>query len=212
MTPIMKRILSLIISIFTICGILSAQDSRERTLETIVQDVLAALPAENQTEFNTNMHDLAKSAPASVVYLASRLQPVEAGANNLVEYAISGVVRYATAPESASLKDGVRNGLEKALETCKDDNHRQFLESQLRLMKPYSAAPVVFNASEGKGSNARCAELWSLTDGKGEKSEKKILAALRSDDRAVRTTALLAYEAYADDDFYAKVAKIRIRE
>ena len=109
---------------------------------------------------------------------------------------------------NASLKDGVRNGLEKALETCKDDNHRQFLESQLRLMKPYSAAPVVFNASEGKGSNARCAELWSLTDGKGEKSEKKILAALRSDDRAVRTTALLAYEAYADDDFYAKVAKI----
>lgn len=204
----MKRTLSLIISIFTICGILSAQDSRERTLETIVQDVLAALPAENQTEFNTNMHDLAKSAPASVVYLASRLQPVEAGVNNLVEYAISGVVRYATAPESASLKDGVRNGLEKALETCKDDNHRQFLESQLRLMKPYSAAPVVFNASEGKGSNVRCAELWALTDGKGEKSEKKILAALRSDDRAVRTTALLAYEAYADDDFYAKVAKI----
>ena len=46
------------------------------------------------------------------------------------------------------------------------------------------------------------------TESLGKKSEKQMLSALKSDDRAVRTTALLAYEDLADDAFYAKVAKM----
>ena len=54
-----------------------------------MQDVLAALPTDNLTECYVQMADLAQQAPASVVKLASMLKPAEAGANNLVEYAIA---------------------------------------------------------------------------------------------------------------------------
>ena len=63
-----------IFSIFTalvFCCSIFAQDARQRTVETIVQDVLAALPAENLTDCYVQMADLAKSAPASVEMLGS---------------------------------------------------------------------------------------------------------------------------------------------
>ena len=82
-----------IISIFAalaLCFTLTAQDARQRTVETIVQDVLAALPTDNLADCYVQMADLAKSAPASVEMLASMLQPAEAGANNLVGVPYTG--------------------------------------------------------------------------------------------------------------------------
>ncbi len=73
-----------------------AQDTRKRTVETIVQDVLAQMPTQNLNDLNREMEDLAKAAPQSVVILANMLQPAGKHTNTLVEYAISGVVSYAS--------------------------------------------------------------------------------------------------------------------
>lgn len=54
---------------------MSAQDARQRTVETVVADVLAAMPANNATDFNTQMSDLAAAAPASVVETAKMMKP-----------------------------------------------------------------------------------------------------------------------------------------
>ena len=213
-----KTIFSIFAALVFCCSIF-AQDARNRTMETVVQDVLAALPTDNLTECYVQMADLAKEAPASVEKLASMLKPAEAGANNLVEYAISGVVRYATDPANAAVKEAVKTGVEKAIASCKDKYNKQFLQAQLRLMQsyepsfdaymnatyPFEEAKALVKSAETKD---QCKALWLYTENLGEKSEKVILSAIKSDDRDVRTTALLAYEDLADDEFYAKVAKM----
>ena len=213
-----KTIFSIFAALVFCCSIF-AQDARNRTMETVVQDVLAALPTDNLTECYVQMADLAKEAPASVEKLASMLKPAEAGANNLVEYAISGVVRYATDPANAAVKEAVKTGVEKAIASCKDKYNKQFLQAQLRLMQSYEPsfdaymnATYPFEEAKALAKSAetkdQCKALWLYTENLGEKSEKIILSAIKSDDRDVRTTALLAYEDLADDEFYAKVAKM----
>ena len=204
-----------IISIFAalaLCFTLNAQDARQRTVETIVQDVLAALPTDNLADCYVQMADLAKAAPASVEMLAGMLQPAEAGANNLVEYAIAGVTRYATDPANAAVKENVKKGLVAAVAACKDKYNKQFLESQVKFMTPPATYadfdPIDVKAvSKSKTSVDKCKVLWALSDNQGAKSAKAMLAALKNQDRAVRTTALFASEPWADDAFYAQVAK-----
>ena len=202
---IMKKTIFSILTVLALCFTLNAQDARQRTVETIVQDVLAALPAENLTDCYVQMADLAKAAPASVEMLGSMLQPAEAGANNIVEYAIVGVVRYATDPANAAVKDNVKKGIEAAAAACKDKYNKQFLESQIRLMTPPATYadydPIDVKAvSKVKTSNAKCQVLWALADNLGAKSAKKMLAALKDEDRAVRANALYASESFADED------------
>lgn len=211
-----------IVSLFMVLALgmnVYAQDARQRTVETIVQDVLAVLPADNLEECYVQMADLAGAAPVSVTYLAKMMEPSDKGVNNILEYAISGVVRYATDPANASVKDAVKDGLMKAIKSCHDKYNRQFLEAQLRLMQPYAPAvqefPKDYNpVDEAKAmikspdGKERCKALWIYSDNLGEKSAKVMLNALKSDDRAVRTTALLASESFAGEAFYAKVAKM----
>ena len=211
-----------IFSIFTalvFCCSLFAQDARQRTVDTVVQDVLAAMPAQNLTDCYVQMADVANAAPASVEMLASMLKPAEAACNNLVEYAIAGVVRYATDPANEAVKANVKTGIENAIKSCKDKYNKQFLESQLRLMTahvddfdarlratyPFDESKALSKSSESKD---QCKALWLYAESMGVKSASKMLAALKSEDRAVRTTALLAYEDLADDAFYAQVAKM----
>ena len=215
----MRKTIFSILTALVFCCSLFAQDARQRTVDTVIQDVLAAMPADNLTEYYEQMADLAKTAPTSVEKLASMLKPAEAGANNLVEYAISGVVRYATDPANEAVKAAVKEGIEKAIKSSKDKYNKQFLEAQLRLMQPYEATfdahlretyPIeeMKTLAKADASKDQCKALWLMTESLGAKSAKKILAALKSEDRAVRTTALLAYEDYADDAFYAQVAKM----
>ena len=213
----MKKILFSILAVLMLCSSLPAQDSRQRTVETLVQDVLAALPAQNTAECYVQMADLAKAAPASVVYLASKLQPAEAKANNVLEYAISGVVRFATDPVNAAFKEAVKKGIEQAVAESSDMYNKQFLESQLFLMQPFEDNFPAQNKDEysedlkallkSKATNDQCRGLWLAAETLGKGCEKNILNALKSDDRDVRAVALLAYESLADEAFYAKLAK-----
>lgn len=218
---IMKKIIfSIFAALIFICP-LFAQDARQRNVETIVQDVMAALPAQNAADCYEQMADLAKAAPQSVTYLASKLQPVsdKPVSNNILEYAISGVVRYATDPVNAGVKENVKKGLEQAIAAATDKYIKQFLQSQLNLMLPYSDGfPAHMEATyadenvkallKSKEENDQCRGLWLAVETLGAKAAKNILSALKSDSRAVRTTALLAYEQLAGDEFYAQVAKL----
>ena len=95
-----------------------AQDARQRTTQTIVQDALALMPLQNQTDFNREMEDIAKTAPQSIEILAAMLQPTEKAKNNLVEYAINGVTNYASA--NAKYKQAVLDGLKAAAPKAPD--------------------------------------------------------------------------------------------
>ena len=111
---------------------INAQDARQRTPETIVEDVLAQMPTQNQADFNREMDYLAQAAPKSIALLAGMLQVAEKHSNNLIEYAISGVTAYAST--NAKYRNAVREGLNKAIGTAVDATAKDFLMQQLRLV------------------------------------------------------------------------------
>ena len=110
----MKKILSIVLALSVGFLSLHAQDARKRTVETIVSDVLAQMPASSADIFAQDMGDLAVSAPKSVELLAGMLQSPGKGANNLVEYALSGLVNYVSDPAHSGAKANVLAGLKNA--------------------------------------------------------------------------------------------------
>lgn len=74
-----------------------AQDARQRTPVTIVADVLAEIPYGQKADFDNAMSDLLSTYSYGVTQLASQLVPADQGQNNRVEYALDGLVNYATA-------------------------------------------------------------------------------------------------------------------
>lgn len=197
----MKKIFSILtatilIMVSATCSF--AQDARQRTVETIVQDALALMPVQNQTDFDREMEDLAKSAPRSIQLMASMLQPAEKASNNLLEYAISGVVAYASA--HTQYKQTIHDALKEAAPKAADQTARQFLESQMRLLG--AVEPVEFTAHTGA---AKYTELYDKLQSLGDDADATIVKAVKNKDRAFRMEALK----YATDHNMADEALVK---
>ncbi len=126
----MKKSISIIVLLCLSLSALFAQDARKRTAETIVADVLAAMPASNATDFDSQIADLASAAPASVTEVASLMKPAAEGVRNSVyEYALSGLASYASANPSKAKEIG--EGFKTAIKNESDNTNKEFLLTQL---------------------------------------------------------------------------------
>lgn len=130
-----------ILSILFSCSLM-AQDARQRTVTTVVQDALAQLPAATSADLYREMGDLAGSAPASVEILAGMLVSASEGQNSKVEYAINGLVNYVSDQANARYAAAVRQGLAAAAGKCQDVPCKVFLLQQLRLLATSEDIPV----------------------------------------------------------------------
>ncbi len=200
----MKKLVSLILALSLGILSLSAQDARQRTVETIVSDVLAQMPAPSADILAGDMEDLAASAPKSVEILAGMLQPAAAGTtNNLVEYALSGLVKYVTDPAHPGSKAKVLEGLAKAAGACTDETNKQFLNSLCRMLGPVpeivpDVLPTVKEAKELLKSgvtNQMCKGAFALMSAQPKKIGKTLLSALKSGNREYANAVL----GYADE-------------
>lgn len=137
----MKKSLTAVIIFLSLALSVYAQDARQRTVETIVADALAAMPAQNSADFNSQIGDLAAAAPASVVEIAKMMKPAAAGVkNNLYEYALSGLSSYASANPSSAAK--ISEGFSAAIEAVSDKTNKAFLMMQLLPLATTSDAPL----------------------------------------------------------------------
>lgn len=153
-----------------------AQDARQRTVLTIVQDALAQLPVQNETDFDIEMADIARSAPESVEILAGMLVPASEGQNSLVEYALSGVVNYAGKAGNEAYAAPVKAALASALKECDDIPNKAFLLTQLRQLATAEDIPVFLEyASDCQLGSVAVNTLVSM-----EGSEEAILGLIRS--------------------------------
>ena len=207
----MKKIFILILTTLAFGLALQAQDARQRTVDTIVGDVLAQMPAQDAAAQASDMLDLAKAAPESIVKLAAMLQGAEKGANNRIEYAINGLANFAATPGNQIWKTAVKAGLEQAIAACVDPVNKQFLESQLRLLgtPDNTVEPAVIDSKvfrKNATPQEKCEALWLKERVLGAVPEKDLLKAITDKSRTVRGTALRRY-APATDAFAAKVAK-----
>ena len=110
----------------------AAQDARMRTSETIVADALNQLPASDKKVFDEVMGELASTGAEGIAQVAGMLVPASEGKNAIVEYALNGVVAYATTPGKDAERTAVRKGLVQALDACKDNPNKAFLLTLLR--------------------------------------------------------------------------------
>lgn len=182
----MKKLFNIILTAALMMAVAlpaSAQDQRQRTPETIVQDVLAQMPAQDKESFNREMGYLAQSAPQSVILLCKMMQPAEKACNNRVEYAISGVVNYAT--ENVKFSKAVKEGLEKAIPDAVDKTAKQFFEQELRLFN--SENDVTYGEHTGAETYTAA---YDKLKGLGDKAGKQIVKSIKSKDHALRMQAL----------------------
>ena len=176
-----------------------AQDARQRTVQTIVADVLAAMPAQNSSDFATQMGDLAAAAPQSIVEVAKLMKPAGDGVKNAIyEYALQGLVSYVNDPAHAAKKADVLKGLQDAAAACSDTYNKQLLTSLQRMLGDYVApeAEALMPVKEAKAllksgaTHEKCLAAWSLMNAEPAKALKTVASALKSDDKIFRNSVI----------------------
>ena len=185
-----------------LCLPVMAQDARNRATETIVQDVLALVPIQNQADFNNEMQPLVAAAPKSITMLAAMLKPAAQRVNAKVEYAIHGAVAFAGTNETWAAN--VREGLKQAIAAQSDKDAKQFLENELRLLS--KTEDVTYVAPKASTPYAKAYDkLVSL----GSNAGKEIVKSVKSKDHALRMQALkfATAKGLATDELAASVTK-----
>lgn len=111
----------------------SAQlDSRNRTVETIVADNLAQLPAQNADTYKQIISELTGTGSKGIEQIADMLTNAATGKNATFEYALNGIADYVNAPGNSNLKENVRQGLVNSLDKCNDNANKAFLITLLQ--------------------------------------------------------------------------------
>lgn len=118
------------------------QDKRHRTVETIVADGLAQLPAQDSKTYNQVISEMANTGQKGIEMLAAMLSPAGKGKNASFEYAIDGIASYVTASGRENLCKAVREGLITSLAQCSDKANQAFLMTQLQKCATSSNAAV----------------------------------------------------------------------
>lgn len=137
-----NRILSAFAFALLLPAAAMAQDARQRTPQTIVADVLAEMPATNKAVYDEAMNDLLGTGSFGVTQLAKMLVPAESGQNNLVEYALEGLVTYTAGNATEAQRANVCEGLGTAIRACSDNPNKAFLVTLLSRISRPADAPV----------------------------------------------------------------------
>ena len=194
----MKKIYSIAL-LLVLSLSLYAQDARNRTVETVVADVLAAMPAQTADVLSSHMADLAAAAPQSVVEVAKLMKPAAAGVkNSIYEYALTGLVNYVNDPQHNAKAAEVMKGLQAAAEACQDATNKSFFESLQNMLRPYQAPQEEpgLTLKEAKkllkaGSTAeKCLAACTIMKEQPAKVWKTVASALKSNDGQFRNSVI----------------------
>lgn len=138
------------------------RDERQRSVSTMVQDVLALMPIDDIDELNVEMASLAAAAPESVVMVADLMDKPVSLANSPMEYALSSLAVYASDPGNRSVRCAVVKGFRKAIKAEEDPYVKAFLQSQLRLVAPCSFRKSMMDQYETEVSE-EAAQAYKMT-------------------------------------------------
>jgi len=129
-----KRFFSTIISLLLLLSfsfdIFAQVDNRQRTVETVISDGLAQLPANTRETYDKVIDEMAATGQKGIELLAGMLKPASNNKNAPFEYAIDAIVSRVTMPDNAN-RQAVHAGLLDAIAACTDNANRAFLLTQL---------------------------------------------------------------------------------
>ncbi|MDL2265225.1 DUF1080 domain-containing protein [Parabacteroides sp. OttesenSCG-928-G07] len=127
----MKKISYIVLSLCLSVGVLFAQTNR--TVTTIVTDVLAQMPAQNSQNYNKQMADLASTGEEGVLLLVSYMNSPGPESNAMTDFALSGLTSYVMEAGRENLRLTVANAYIKALNQTNERETKAFLVRQLQL-------------------------------------------------------------------------------
>ena len=192
---------------------LQAQDNR--TAQTIVADVLAKMPANNQADYNKQINDLVSTGEEGILTLTRMLNAPGQGSNAKVEYALSGLANYVSGIENEKTKQITVNAFQKAVAATSITEIKAFLQSQLRILGigDETAAisivtlPVLTKNSPVHLRTALLQEEIQKSAGKEKEIVNKVLVALKDPSAEYRNAALNFASPFAGKDVYLELAK-----
>jgi len=203
---------------------LMAQGPANRTAKTVAADVLAQMPAQNQETFNSLMNDLAESGEEGILTLTQMLKAPGQGSNAQVEYALSGLTAYVSAPGREAQQAVVLSALNKAAAQATNATVKAFLESQASLLnRPYAMAETATPAlaiaqrnakaalKSGKQQDRIQAMLQVMSQLSANDAQKTALAALKDGNKDYRNALLSAVSDKADKGFYNTLVKTMLK-
>lgn len=130
----MKKVYISIASLLLCGSMLMAQSPANRTSKTIVADVLAQMPAEQQAEYNKLINDLSSTGEEGVLMLINKINAPGKGSNSNVDYALSGLTHYVMAKGEENARLVTANAYLKALDKVSDRETKAFIIRQLQLL------------------------------------------------------------------------------
>lgn len=192
----MKRIPILITTLLICLSSVMAQSPGNRTNKTIVADVLAQLPADNQEIFNNQFADLASTGEEGIFMLIEMLNGTDAGSIVLAEYALSGLASYVSAETNAGVRPVIIQAYTKGIQRVTTPENKKFLTRQLRTM-----GVDTFVEGEALPTPVKLAGLNSTNP------TKDVLKAIKKADRVEYNRVLNLASQDANEDMYIAVLK-----
>ncbi|MDD4514385.1 family 16 glycoside hydrolase [Massilibacteroides sp.] len=130
----MKKIY-LSIATSLLCGtMLMAQAPANRTIQTVIADAVAQMPAQTQKKYDKLIADLVSTGDAGVQSLIDMIHAPGKGSNAQVDYALSGLSHYVMAKGQESARLAVANAYIKALERVQERETKAFIIRQLQIV------------------------------------------------------------------------------
>lgn len=163
----MKKIY-LSISASLLCGtLLMAQVPANRTVQTVVADAVAQMPAQTQQKYNQLIEDLVSTGANGVQSLVDMLHAPGQGSNAQVEYALSGLSHYVMAKGQESARLITSNAYVKALNRVEDREIKAFIIRQLQVVgkgEAVEALSAYLNTEALSGPAARALSAINTPD------------------------------------------------
>lgn len=130
----MKTINYIVLLILLLCSQLTfAQSPENRTVNTVIADVLAQMPAQNEKQFTEQQKDLIATGENGILQLVKMLSDSEKESRVKVEYALSGLTHYVSTSGQETARLTTVNAYLKALDGIKNNELKVFIIQQIAI-------------------------------------------------------------------------------
>lgn len=106
-------------------------EAQNRDVEALVEENLALLPTQDDSQYGKVIRALASAGEQGVVLIAQRIKPDDAEENEKYEYALNSMADYVMRVGDRSLRAGLVRGLTQAVDRSTDNPTKAFLLSTL---------------------------------------------------------------------------------
>jgi HEAT repeat protein len=130
----MKKINYIVLFALLLCSRAAfAQSPENRTVNTLIADVLAQTPAQNEKQFIQQQKDLITTGESGIQQLVKMLSDSEKENKVKAEYALSGLTHYVSTSGQETARFATINAYLKALDGIKDNESKTFIIQQIAI-------------------------------------------------------------------------------